>query len=37
MTKDEALARLRGLSKDGSLSEDPEADHMAADLYYVSF
>ena len=32
MTKDEALARLRDLGKDGSLSEDPEADHMAADL-----
>ena len=32
MTKGEALARLRDLGKDGSLSEDPEADHMAADL-----
>ena len=32
MTKDEALARLRGLSKDGRLTEDPEQDHMDADL-----
>ena len=32
MTKDEALARLRGLSKDGRLTKDPEQDHMDADL-----
>lgn len=32
MTKNEALARLRVLSKDGSLTEDVEQAHMDADL-----